>query len=267
MLTIGEFSQTVQLSIKTLRYYHEIGLLFPEHIDETSGYRYYDHESFIRASAIITLKQMGFTLSEIKDVFTQCETDNDVGVFIRNKIQETRKKIEKLTSLEQRLLEFESMTAREQTEGSSLPEEIEFSLPHYGAVPCRGTYDRIGEGLSLLYKHLGFSMIGKAYGFYYDMEYKEADANFEAVVEIKKPVTVPGIICRSMASAPAVTLLHKGPYGTQGSSYLSLFNYCRARGYTIKPPLVEQYIKGPGIVLKGNPKHYLTRITVLVDRE
>jgi hypothetical protein len=45
-----------------------------------------------------------------------------------------------------------------------------------------------------------------------------------------------------------------------------LYNYCRTRGYVILPPLVEQYIKGPGMFLKGNPKNYLTRITVLFDR-
>jgi DNA-binding transcriptional MerR regulator len=41
MLKIGDFSSLAQVSIKTLRYYDERGLLSPVHIDPETGYRYY----------------------------------------------------------------------------------------------------------------------------------------------------------------------------------------------------------------------------------
>ncbi len=40
-LTIGDFSQITHLSVKTLRHYHEAGLLEPADVDPQSGYRYY----------------------------------------------------------------------------------------------------------------------------------------------------------------------------------------------------------------------------------
>jgi DNA-binding transcriptional MerR regulator len=40
-ITIGEFSRITHLSIKTLRRYHEAGLLEPAHVDRQTGYRYY----------------------------------------------------------------------------------------------------------------------------------------------------------------------------------------------------------------------------------
>jgi DNA-binding transcriptional MerR regulator len=40
-LTIGDFSRIAHLSIKTLRHYHEVGLLEPAEIDPSSGYRRY----------------------------------------------------------------------------------------------------------------------------------------------------------------------------------------------------------------------------------
>src|SRR3954469_14130597 len=40
-VTIGEFSGITHLSIKTLRRYHEAGLLEPAHVDPRTGYRYY----------------------------------------------------------------------------------------------------------------------------------------------------------------------------------------------------------------------------------
>jgi len=40
-LSIGEYSRATYLSVKTLRHYHEVGLLEPAHVDPSSGYRYY----------------------------------------------------------------------------------------------------------------------------------------------------------------------------------------------------------------------------------
>jgi DNA-binding transcriptional MerR regulator len=41
MLSIGDFSRVTHLSVKTLRHYHEVGLLEPAEIDPSSGYRHY----------------------------------------------------------------------------------------------------------------------------------------------------------------------------------------------------------------------------------
>ena len=40
-LSIGDFSLMTHLSIKTLRYYHQVGLLEPAEVDEHTGYRSY----------------------------------------------------------------------------------------------------------------------------------------------------------------------------------------------------------------------------------
>jgi len=44
MYSIGEFSQVTGLTIKTLRFYHEQGVLAPSRVDPHSGYRYYDDQ-------------------------------------------------------------------------------------------------------------------------------------------------------------------------------------------------------------------------------
>ena len=40
-LKIGEFSQMMQVTVKTLRHYEQKGLLLPDEVDEWTGYRYY----------------------------------------------------------------------------------------------------------------------------------------------------------------------------------------------------------------------------------
>lgn len=63
---IGEFSKLANIPIKTLRYYDEINLFKPKEIDLFSGYRYYSEEQLKDLKIILSLKEVGFSLEEIK---------------------------------------------------------------------------------------------------------------------------------------------------------------------------------------------------------
>ena len=67
MYKIGEFSKLTNLSIRTLRYYNEIGLLIPEEVDISTNYRYYSDNNLYQVKIIELLKKAGFTLDEIMD--------------------------------------------------------------------------------------------------------------------------------------------------------------------------------------------------------
>ena len=67
MYRIGEFSKITNLSIRTLRYYNDIGLLVPEEVDLFTNYRYYGQRNLEEVKIIEELKSVGFTLEEIRD--------------------------------------------------------------------------------------------------------------------------------------------------------------------------------------------------------
>ena len=67
MYKIGEFSKLTGLSIRTLRYYNDIGILVPEEVDIFTNYRYYGNKNLEDAKLIDELKQAGFSLEEIRD--------------------------------------------------------------------------------------------------------------------------------------------------------------------------------------------------------
>ena len=67
MYRIGEFSKITNLSIRTLRYYDDIGLLVPEEVDVFTNYRYYGKRNLEEVKTIEELKKVGFTLEEIRD--------------------------------------------------------------------------------------------------------------------------------------------------------------------------------------------------------
>ncbi|BBY19347.1 MerR family transcriptional regulator [Mycolicibacterium litorale] len=65
-LTIGEFAAVTRLSVRTLRRYHEAGLLEPATVDPFTGYRYYATEQIPTAQVIQRLRQLDVPLSEVE---------------------------------------------------------------------------------------------------------------------------------------------------------------------------------------------------------
>ncbi len=70
LVTIGVFSRMTHLSIKTLRHYHDLGLLEPAAIDPFSGYRSYDTSQVPTAQVIRRLRDLTMPLDQIRAVLT-----------------------------------------------------------------------------------------------------------------------------------------------------------------------------------------------------
>ncbi len=121
MYKIGELSKIVDISIKTLRYYDEIGILPPAHIDQFTGYRYYDDESILNIEMIKSLKSVNFTLQEIKEYMI----NKDDKLFL-NKQEEIKNEIR---FLEERYRKLSIMIKKEQNEKvkvrSLLPKDLD----------------------------------------------------------------------------------------------------------------------------------------------
>src|SRR5690242_3708649 len=74
MFTIGEFAKHGRVSVRMLRHYDAIGLLHPVRTDPTSGYRYYEAGQLARLNRVIALKDLGFSLHQVKALL-----DDDIG--------------------------------------------------------------------------------------------------------------------------------------------------------------------------------------------
>ena len=93
MLRIGEFSKLTGLSIRTLRYYNDIGILVPEEVDIFTGYRYYGDKNLEDAKIIGELKEAGFSLEEIRDNYNNFTDD----LFVKKR-EELYKEIDDVNS-------------------------------------------------------------------------------------------------------------------------------------------------------------------------
>jgi DNA-binding transcriptional MerR regulator len=68
LLRIGEVSQLFNISVQSLRLYEKLGLFTPVMVNETTGYRFYDHMQFERLRMIIFLKDVGLPLKTITNL-------------------------------------------------------------------------------------------------------------------------------------------------------------------------------------------------------
>jgi DNA-binding transcriptional MerR regulator len=76
--SIGEFSRITGLSIKTLRFYHEQGLLAPSWVDEDTGYRYYAPAKVEIAQVITQLRALDLPLADIAEIMRTADEDSDL---------------------------------------------------------------------------------------------------------------------------------------------------------------------------------------------
>lgn len=68
LLRIGDSAGRGWVSVRMLRHYHDFGLLVPEEVDEVTGYRLYDAGQVPALRRIVTLKNLGLTLTQVAEL-------------------------------------------------------------------------------------------------------------------------------------------------------------------------------------------------------
>lgn len=110
---IGEFSKLCQVTVKTLRHYEEIGLMIPVEVDEWTGYRYYDISQLRCMSRIVYLKQLGFSLEEISELFADGKEFPDAEL-LKVKIERCKNEIEHLIWRQTELAKLENLLHKQE---------------------------------------------------------------------------------------------------------------------------------------------------------
>lgn len=265
--TIGEFSRMTSLSIKSLRLYHEKGLLVPKSVDEFTGYRYFDDGNYQLARTIKILKSFEFSLAEIKEILEECEEEQETIPFLEHKLKDIKSKINQYKEISREIeltLKFERERAMHTNDSFQVEEKTVDTLLIAG-YRMKGRYDECGKAFKVLGKEVGRFINGKAMNLYYDGEYKEKDADFEPCFPVRKGKNQNGISVRELKGGKCISLIHKGAYDRLGDTYKKLYDYANGNNLKIKLPTREVYIKGPGMILRGNPNNYLTEIIFMIE--
>ena len=265
--SIGEFSTVTGLSVKTLRFYHEKGILIPSSVDEATGYRFYDASKIEKARVIMRLRAMEFSIEDIAAVLGECSDEADILNYLERQKNVLQQRIQEDRDIVRSLNEIiaKEKAARQLLEGGNFAVEEKTLEPMLVAgVRMKGKYSDCGRGFAQLGKAIGRHICGKPLCLYYDGEYREDDANFEPCFPIRKEIAASGISIRTLRGGRFLTLIHRGPYDQLGRSYAKIMNPVNEQKLSLTLPSREVYVKGPGMIFRGNPKNYLTEIQLPV---
>ena len=90
-MQIKEFAEFTGVSVRTLHYYDEIGLLEPAHVDRENGYRYYNEDSLLRMQEILFYRELDFSLKSIGEILSAPNYDKTKALKDQKKLLTLKK--------------------------------------------------------------------------------------------------------------------------------------------------------------------------------
>lgn len=268
-LKIGEFSRLCKVTVRTLRHYEKIGLLVPEIVDRWSGYRYYSVAQLQKMQNILLLKELGFSLEEIGDLWYE---DNHVPSveLLEEKIRACESELKVLRARESKLKAI--IASRKKLENmekitiESLPAII--VATHRTIIP---SYEDLGM---LCYQVIGPEMVRLGCecpepGYCYTIEhggYKPKDIDIEYCEMVTKMGKDSELIkFKEIAEVPTAACMKVyGSYDKLYQSYLDIFAWIEKEGYKVVGEPRANYIDG--IWNQEDPNQWLTIIQVPVEK-
>ncbi len=268
MFRIGEFSKMSKTTIKALRYYDEVGLLKPEHIDDFTGYRFYTTRQLFALHHIHSLRQVGLSIDEIRQVLSGTHLTEILEKRRTELLAELTQRQDQLTRIDFMLQYKEDLTMIYVATIKELPACTVYSkcltAPSYDAyfqlIPA------IGQQVAKKYPDLKCATPEYCYIVYLDGEYKEKDINIEyceAVTEMRP--NFEDIVFKQVEAVTAVSVMHKGPYSNLRDAYAFALKWIEENGYRISRYAREQYIDG--IWNKEDEADWLTELQFPIEKK
>jgi DNA-binding transcriptional MerR regulator len=248
-LSIGDFSRATHMTVKTLRHYHQLGLLEPAEVDPHTGYRRYTAGQIPAAQVIRRFRDLGMPLEEIQGVLSapDLRTRNErITAHLSRLEEELGRTQSALTSLRDLLAP--------PSPGSG-PARIE--LRAVPAVPAAAIIATVGaeESAAWLQGALGelnatlaaqdAPVGGPAGGIYADEVFTRHRGQVTIFIPCAGPVTSMGRVAPALIPAAELAVIeHSGPPAEVDRAYGALAAYVTRHALAVDGPIREYYLTG-----------------------
>ncbi|SHF93497.1 MerR family transcriptional regulator [Streptoalloteichus hindustanus] len=273
MFTIGDFAKHGRVSVRMLRHYDALGLLRPAHVDPSSGYRFYEAAQLARLNRVIALKDLGFTLQQVRSILDERVSVEELRGMLRLRQAELAASMAaaaaRLTSVEARLRTIES-------EGRMPHDDVVLKrVPPVRVAELTGTAASyapgdIGPVIQPLYDELhqrlelaGVVPTGPAISYYEDAPRGEGAVLVHASVPVAADVR--GGADFSVVELPgieqAATVVHRGSMDDVVGTAQTLAHWIDAHGYRS-----TGYARELTLDCAGGPEEWVTELQEPVAR-
>lgn len=254
MFKIGDFSKLCRVPVSALRYYADINLLEPIHVDKFTGYRYYSVEQLPRLNRILALRGLGFTLEQIKQFL-----DDDLSIdTLQGMMLMKKAEIEQEIEHEQARLRMVAARIDQIVKEGKMPDQevILKDIPSQHILSIREVVPTQQHVATLLGQTCGavfgqgVEPISVPFTIYHDPEYKGVDLDVEIVLPVNKSVTqtIPidenrQVTARELSQIQAACIIHKGDYDTLIQTYGVIAAWIENNNYDIVGQVREVYLR------------------------
>lgn len=261
---IGMFAQMNHITIKTLHFYEEQGLLAPAFVDESNGYRYYTMDQMALLHQITALKEAGFTLEEIGKLHTGVDEER----ILQQKKTRLLAKIAELTR-QMAVIDGYLMDKNSSLESPVLVK----TLPAVLVVSMKRRIDSYDELFTLMpemgaeMERLGCECALPEYCFthYLESGFQEEQILIEVCEAVtEKKTDTEKISFQYLPEVTAACIYHKGSYDSFPKTYTTLLRYIEDNGYEICGNIREKYIDG--VWNKETEEEWLSEIQIPVRK-
>ncbi|MFD1718666.1 MerR family transcriptional regulator [Georgenia deserti] len=268
MLGIGDFARYGRVSVRMLRHYDALGLMRPAHIDDSTGYRYYEPAQLARLNRIVALKDLGFTLQQVGEILEDRLTADELRGMLRLRRAELEQSI---AADRTRLAGVESRLAGIEQEGHLPRDEVVVkAIAPVRVAEVTGTARTfapadIGPVLRPLFSDLtgrlaqaGVPAVGPALAYYDDGP--RAGVAVHAALPVNAGPADPAAIDVDVVDLPAIpraaTVVHRGPMDRVIPTTQALAGWIDVHGYRSAGYHREVYLSY-GV---GDPSEWATEL-------
>lgn len=276
MLKIRDFARLGEVSVVTLRYYDEIGILKPVRVDPETGYRFYTIDQLPHLHRILALKELGLGLAQIIEVLDKGVSSEALQGMLRLRQADIKQRIqteqEQLERIEARLKYLE--------QGGSIPayEVILKAVKSTTAVSLRLSWaemahkEEYASALLDMARQHGIKPLDYLIIFYHESEEKSTpDSKGELEIALPvRPQDADALVklsgehvvrCELPAVSRMATTLHRGSPYAMFEALQALGTWMESNGYTIVGPR-----RGIRLRREGTLNDYLTEIQFPVEK-
>jgi DNA-binding transcriptional MerR regulator len=247
-LPIGDFSRATHLSVKTLRYYHRVGLLEPADVDPDTGYRRYTTAQIPVAQIIRRFRDLDMPVDEVRRVLAAPDIDTRNGLIAVH-----------LSRLEAGLARTQGAVAslRDLLEHPSPAEPADIGRRRVPVTPAAAISDvvemaDIGSwfqgALGELYATLDAQQLsadGPSGGIYAAELFAHDQGQATVFVPCGTPVRPVGrVLPLTVPAVELATIIHNGPHTDMDRSYGALASYVTQHALAVDGPIREYYLTG-----------------------
>jgi len=147
LMKIGEIAAFFNVSVKAIRIYEKKGIIVPAKVDPDTGYCYYTADQVQTLNALLELKTLGFSLSEIKDILSGKVSKSDLlAAFARKRlawqdaISSAENKIDAIDRITERITKSKEVTKLQDLDDEQRAWGI---LENINTAPNCGTFQQL----------------------------------------------------------------------------------------------------------------------------